>query len=372
MARAKIHKRNPPDYVLLATLGLLVIVGLVILASASSDLGRNKFHDSFYYLKHQLLFGLSLGLLGFGLAYGIDYQFYRRFAAIFLIVSIVLLGLVFTPMGAEVGRHAARWIRLGSFTFQPAEVVKLTFLLYLAAWLANTKVNRERSFWDGLVPFAAVSGMVALLLILQPATSTVVILMAAAGVVYFVSGAHWRYMIGMVFLGVVALAAIIYATPYRRERVLTYLNPSRDTQNAAYHINQSLIAIGSGRVFGVGFGQSTSKISFLPAPMDDSIFAVAAEEFGFVGAGALVSLFGSLVFRTFWIAWRVRDRFGRLLLVGFGSIIAFQTLINIGAISGLLPLTGVPLPFISYGGTALAVFMTMVGFTANISRYTSA
>ena len=357
-----------PDYFLLAIVFLLVVGGLAALTSASSDLGELKFGDSYYYLKHQLVSGLLFGAIGFLGGYLIPYQKYKKLSFFFLLANMLLLVLVFTPFGVRSG-GATRWLSIGPATFQPAEFLKLTFIIYLAAWFANTKTNRAKDVTEGLLPFLVISGITAALLLAQPATSTVVILMAAGGVIYFLSGAEWKHMLGIMGICALGLAVIIVATPYRLSRVKGFLNKNSDSQGTNYHLNQALIALGSGGVFGMGFGQSTAKVSHLPEVIDDSIFAVVGQELGFVGAGALVALFGILVFRMFWLAKGIRDRFGRLMLIGFGTIIAFQSIVNIGAISGLLPLTGVPLPFVSYGGTALAVFLTIAGISANISKY---
>ncbi|RJP45676.1 cell division protein FtsW [Candidatus Parcubacteria bacterium] len=357
-----------PDYFLLATVFILTVFGIAMLASASSELGKIKFDDSYYYLEHQVLYGLLVGLVGFGIGATVNYQHYKRWAFPLLIASIVCLGLVFTNLGVEV-RNATRWLRIGPISFQPAEIMKLAFVIYLAAWLANPKMKRGKNFFQGLLPFLAISGVIAGLLILQPATSTVVILLSAGLVIYFLSGAEIKYILGTFLIGIIALGAIIYATPYRLERITGFLNQSEDTLGTNYHVTQSLIAIGSGGLGGRGYGQSITKVSYLPTPIDDSIFAVIGEELGFFGAGGLVALFAILTLRIFWLAKNVRDRFGKLILVGFGTIIAFQSIVNMAAISGLAPLTGVPLPFISYGGTALAVFLTMSGIAVNISKY---
>ncbi|KKW46352.1 MAG: Stage V sporulation protein E [Parcubacteria group bacterium GW2011_GWB1_56_8] len=356
------------DYFLFALVVILTTAGLVILASASSDLGRIRFNDSYYYLKHQLLYGLSFGIAGFLVMAKVHYQYLRRAAFIMLLINIVLLALVFTTAGISAG-GASRWLKLGPLAFQPSELLKLTFIIYLAAWLANPKVNRIQNLREGFIPFFIVSGILAVLLILQPATSTVVILLLTGLTIYFVSGVRLRYVASAVLIGLVGLGLVIWRTPYRFDRILTFLDPARDVQDTGYQINQALMTIGSGGFLGVGYGKSTSKVNYLPAPLDDSIFAVAAQELGFVGAGSLVVLFGTFVFRLLRIAQGLRDRFGRLILVGFATIVALQSLVNMAAVSGLIPLTGVPLPFISYGGTALAVFLTMSGIAVNISKY---
>jgi len=364
-ASSKSHK---PDYLLISAIFILTVAGLVILASASSELSRIKLGDSYYYLEHQILFGLSFGLIGFLIAYFIPYKNYKIISFAFLIFSIILLALVFTKFGIAAG-GASRWVKIGPVVFQPAEIVKLAFILYLAAWLSNAKMNRNSDFWTGFMPFILISGFIATMLLLQPATSTVMILMGTGMVMYFISGAQLKHIAIVILSGLAILSLIVWLTPYRLQRVTTFLNHQKDASGASYQINQALNAIGSGGIWGMGYGRSTSKSNYLPDPIDDSIFAVAAQELGFIGSGVLIMLFGILVFRTFWIARRMRDKFGQLILVGFGSLVAFQSLVNMGAISGLLPLTGVPLPFISYGGTALAVFMTLGGITVNVSKF---
>lgn len=364
--RRLFRQAHAPDYTLMAIVAVLSLGGVALLASASSNLGAVKFHDGYYFLKHQVAYGLSLGVLGFFVASRLHYQHLKRIAFPLLIVSIILLVLVFTPLGLHA-RNTSRWIALGPFSFQPAEILKITYILYLAAWLSNVAMRRTKDFSQGFVPFLIVSGVISLLLVLQPATSTVAILLGSGLVVYFFSGAPWKYIAGCIGLGILALAILVAITPYRLRRVTSYIQGNADTRGSGYHVNQAQIAIGSGGVFGVGYGKSTTKISFLPTPADDSIFAVAGEELGFVGASVIVIFFATLVIRLYWLAFRCKDRFGQLLLIGFGTIIASQAFVNMASISGFIPLTGVPLPFISYGGTALAIFMTMMGIATNVS-----
>ncbi|MBI2591208.1 MAG: putative lipid II flippase FtsW [Candidatus Brennerbacteria bacterium] len=356
-----------PDYIFIAAIFLLTVFGLMVLASASSDLGQKKFGDSYYYLKHQILYGLSLGLIGFFLALKIDYSRFERLAFWFLIASVILLMLVFTPLGFKAG-GADRWVKFGPLTAQPAEIVKAAFLIYIAAWLSK-KTERSRSFQSGFIPFLIVCGLVAGLLLAQPSTTTVALIAFSSLIVYFLSGAKMSYLLSAIFLGILILTLIIYSTPYRLKRVQAFLNPQADSQGTGFHINQALTAIGSGGLWGVGYGKSLTKYNYLPEPIGDSIFAVIGEEFGFAGAAGLVFFYFFLLYRVFRIAWKSRDNFAKLLSTGFGTIIGAQVFINIAAISGIIPLTGVPLPFISYGGTALAVFLTMAGITANISKY---
>ncbi len=285
-----------------------------------------------------------------------------------LILTLVLLALVFTHFGIRFG-GATRWLQLGPISFQPSELLKITYIIYLASWLSS-KSNRSQEFWAGYVPFLMILGLISALLVFQPSTSVAAILTLTALVMYFVSGARWSYIIGTGIVAAVGLSILLYLTPYRLQRVMTFFQPGTNTQGSSYQINQALIAIGSGGLWGVGYGQSTTKLRSLPQPIDDSIFAVIAEELGFIGSSFIILLFGILSMRSFILAKRAPDKFGQLLLIGFGTLIALQVLMHIASISGLIPLTGVPLPFISYGGTALAVYLGISGIMVNISKYT--
>ncbi|MDD5547952.1 MAG: FtsW/RodA/SpoVE family cell cycle protein, partial [Candidatus Pacebacteria bacterium] len=217
--------------------------------------------------------------------------------------------------------------------------------------------------------FLFICGIISYLLYIQPSTSVIFILMAASGCVYLASGARLIYVAGTLGLVALAITAMIYVTPYRMQRITSFFNKDANTQTTGYHLSQSLKAIGSGGLLGVGYGQSTTKTYYLPEPIGDSIFAVIAEEWGFIGAIFLILVFLALIIRGFTLSKRA-DRFGQLVLIGFSSLIGIQAFVNMAAISGLIPLTGMPLPFISYGGTALAVFMTISGIMVNISKYT--
>ncbi|MBI1839070.1 MAG: cell division protein FtsW [Candidatus Colwellbacteria bacterium] len=354
------------DYVISVSIFILIVFGIAMLSSASSDLGKLKFDDAYYYLKHQALYGLSLGIVGFLAGLYVPFGYYKKFAPVLLILSLGALILVFTPYGVTSG-GAQRWIQLGPVTIQPAEILKLTFIIYLAAWLSSSRRDRQHGLLEGFLPFLAVSGIIGVLLLLQKSTSAVVIIMLTALGTYFVGGAKKIYILYAVLLGAAVLAGVIYFTPYRLDRVKTFFEPTQDSQNAGYQLNQSLITIGSGGIFGVGYGKSVSKV-YLPEKIGDSIFAVIAEEFGFLGSIVLIGTFFAIVFQGYRLAKRTGDKFGKLLLVGFSTIIGVQAFIHIASTSGLIPLTGVPLPFISYGGTALAVFMTMSGIMLNLGK----
>ncbi|MCX6702942.1 MAG: FtsW/RodA/SpoVE family cell cycle protein, partial [Candidatus Wolfebacteria bacterium] len=310
----------------------------------------------------------------------IYYRYFQKFAVFILIANLFLLILIFTPLGfSHAG--ASRWIDIGGFTLQPAELLKFSFLIYIAAWLSPKSRDgafyetRQKSFAEGFLPFILISGFIASLVFTQRSTSVIFIVLLAAIILYFVSGARLSYVAGIIIMGTLAFSVVIYYSPYRFSRVASFIerysNPvAINTQTTGYHLNQSLIAIGSGGLTGVGFGKSTTKYKYLPESIGDSIFAVLAEELGFVGVISLLAFFAFFFLRGFMIARKSRDQFARLTAIGFVSVMAIQAFVNIAAISGLLPLTGVPLPFISYGGTSLAVFLTMAGTIVNISRYT--
>jgi cell division protein FtsW len=359
--------RHQIDYVILILFIFLVAFGFIMLASASSDMGKiGQFEDVYYYLKHQINYGLSIGIVGFLAGFLISYKRYKKLSPLFLAISLAALVLVFTPLGFSSG-GAQRWLQIGVLTIHPAEILKLSFTIYLAAWLSGSRSNRGNNLFEGLLPFLVVSGLITLLLIIQRNTSSVVTIMMSALVIYFTSGAKKRYVLAIIAMGGILLSLVIYLTPYRLERIMTYLDPSKDEKGSGYQIKLAKNAISSGGFFGKGYGKSDAK-RYIPEKIGDSIYAIIAEEFGFVGSIGIIVIFLVFITRGFLLAKKIHDQFGKLLLVGFSTIIGIQVFMHIGAISGVIPLTGVPLPFISYGGTALAVFMTMTGIILNISK----
>ncbi len=355
------------DYLFVSCVILLTVFGLAMLSSASSDLGKIKFNDTYYYLKHQIFYGLIFGIAGFLIFSRVPYKILKSAAVPLLILNIVLLVLVFTPFGVSYN-GSSRWLNFGGFSVQPSEFLKISFIVYLSAWLSNKKMKRQTGFFQGFLPFLTASGIIAGLVFLQPATTIVLIVMGAAFIVYFVSGARLLYIFGIIFMGISILASVIYFSSYRYERVIAFLKDGGEKQSAGYQLDQSLRAIGSGGLKGAGFGKSVGKYKSLPEPIGDSIFAVIAEELGFIGAAFLIIIFIIMFIRGFLIAKNAPNQFCRLTVIGFISIIALQSFIHIAAVSGLIPLTGVPLPFISFGGTSLAIFLTMTGIIVNISK----
>jgi len=355
------------DIIIIAVCATLIVLGMAILASASSHLGTIQFGDPHHFIRHQFLFGFGVGIVAFFAAMFVPIKFLKKIAFVLLLLSIVGLVLVFTPLGGEFGT-ANRWIQIGDFQFQPSEILKITFIIYVAAWLTSKGKDRKKDFFEGLLPFLIICAIISGLLLAQPATSILVIIMLSALIVYFAGGIKLSFVAIMGLLGIVALGLIIIITPYRVERVASFINPDADIRGAGFHGRQALIAIGSGGLTGVGYGRSTLKIDFLPEPAGDSIFAVIAEEFGFLGSMFFISLYFLLVYAGFAGSTKARTDFGKLMLIGFSSIIGIQTFIHIASVSGIMPITGIPLPFISFGGTALVTFMAMAGLMVNITR----
>lgn len=362
-------KLHAPDYKLISTITAIVLLGLVVLSSASSVLGYENFKDSLYYLKHQIFLGLVPGIIALVVLSRIDYHVWRKYSKWFFIASIILLVMVFIPgIGLKLG-GARSWLVIGGMSLQPAELVKLGFLIFLAAWLEQrtTVIN---DWVHGLAPFVGVLGTIGLLIMLQPDTGTMSIIAMMAIAVYFVAGAPWKHMAALFASGLAGLFLLIKMAPYRAARFATFLNPDADTQGAGYHLKQSLLAVGSGGLFGLGLGHSRQKFAYLPEAAGDSIFAIAAEELGFFFSVLLLSLFIYFIIRGIKIARTAPDSFGTLLAVGIVTWVGWQTVMNIGAMVGVLPLTGVPLPMVSYGGTALMTVLAAMGILINISKQT--
>jgi cell division protein FtsW len=355
------------DHSFLLILMIIILFGLAILASAATVLSYENYGNSYGYLKHQVLFGLLPGLFLFFIINKISLNFFKKYSLLFLIFTVALLFLLFLPGFGFETKGAARWLQLGSFTFQPSELLKLTFILYLAAWLETRKKSLE-SFLEGLIPFLVICTLIAVLLIAQPDVGTLGVILLIGAFIYFAAGGKISHLIFSALVGVIFLAILIYSEQYRLKRWAVFLDPNLDPLGAGYQIKQALIAIGSGGIFGLGFGMSRQKYNYLPEPMGDSIFAVTAEELGFIGAIILILLFLVLTWRGFKIAKNSKTVFGSLAAVGITSWIAIQAFVNIGAISGLMPLTGITLPFVSYGGSSILVLLAACGILYNISR----
>lgn len=358
------------DKKLLFTIGALLIFGLIMIASAGIVYSKVRFGDSYYFFKHQLFYGILPGIFILYLTQKINYNFWKKIAFPFFVLNLIFLVLVFIPSFGTKIYGASRWLKLGPFSFQPAEMLKLSVILYLAAWLEG-KTERIKDFFEGLLPFLIVVGLVSFLLIKQPDVGTLGVIILISLSVFFVSGAKISHMFLIGASGVLALITLIKMEAYRMNRFLVFLHPELDPRGIGYQINQALLAIGSGGILGVGLGHSLQKFNYLPEPVGDSIFAIIEEELGLVGGLFLISLFVYLAIRGLRIAKNAPDKFSKLVATGIVTWIVFQAFINIAAISGLIPLTGIPLPFISYGGTSIIFLMAATGILLNISKYTT-
>lgn len=359
--------KNPPDKTLFMIVGAMVIAGLFILTSASIGLGVRDGADFYSVILWQFLFGIVFGGALFLIALKVSYRKLQKIASPLFVFSFLLTLLVFVPKIGEIHGGAARWINLRIFSFQPSELLKFSFIIYLAAWLVANK-NNVRTVRFGLVPFLIMSGAVGVLLISQPDVGTLGVTAISAVILFFLGGGRVSHLFAIALLGVMVLSVLIIRKPYRMDRLTVFLKPSTDQTGIGWHLKQSLVAVGSGGVFGRGFGMGLQKFGYLPEPIGDSVFAVFSEEFGFAGSVALVMLFIFFGRRGFYVANRAPDDFGRLLGSGIVILIVVQVFINIGAMVGLLPLTGVPLVFVSKGGTALAIALAEAGVLLNISR----
>ncbi|TES97253.1 putative lipid II flippase FtsW [Patescibacteria group bacterium] len=360
-----VHK---PDYLLALAVFILVIFGLVMISSASVVGSYELFGHNNYYLKHQAV-SVVIGIIIWIIAFAIPFPVWRKLAYPLLFVTLLLLVGVFVPgVGYEYG-GAKRWIVLGPLFLQPAEICKLTIVIYLASWLAK-KGKGVKDLIYGFVPFVITVGVIAFLIMKQPDMSTMSIIAATALAIFFIAGASIPQMILGLSFGGMLIWFLIKSAPYRLSRLMIFLNPGSQTEGAGYHVNQALLAIGSGGLLGLGFGHSRQKYNYLPEVSGDSIFAIVAEELGFLRSVFIVLLFAFIIYRGFKIAYNAPDPFSRLLAAGITTWISLQALVNIGSMVGLFPLTGIPLPFISYGGSSLIVTLAGIGILLGISRYT--
>ena len=362
-------KPHKPDRGLIITIFIILGLGLIILASASIEVSREHFNKPYYYFFHQLVYGVGIGLVFFFIVQKIPYKFWKKAAVPLLALSIIALILIFVPnIGFGYG-GAKRWIKLGFLSFQPSELVKLAFIIYLAAWLEKRK-EEIKTFSHSTLPFLIIMGLIGALIVAQPDIGTLGVIVMIGIAVFFTAGAKLSHIFIIFLSGLSTLFALIKIAPYRMNRLLSFLHPEIDPLGISYQINQALLAIGSGGIFGVGLGHSRQKYNYLPSPTSDSIFAITAEEWGFIGATVLIILFITLALRGFKIAKNSPNRFAKLAAIGITSWIIFQTFVNIGAITGLIPLTGITLPLISYGASSMIVTLIGLGILVNISKYT--
>lgn len=355
------------DLVLVVLISILTVIGLVMISSASVVMSRTVAGQNNFYLFSQAK-AVVVGLIFLLILSKIDYRFWAKVSPIFLIGSLVLLVAVFIPGLKMEHNGAARWINLGFMTLQPSEPIKLALILFLARWFEK-KGDSVRNFKQGTLPFLLIVLSVAGLIMLQPDMGTTAVIVSTAGIMYFLAGADLTHVGALILLSASAVWAAIKVAPYRLARLTIFLNPGLDSSGAGYQIRQALVAVGSGGLLGLGFGRSRQKFNYLPEAATDSIFAVISEELGLIRAGLIVLVILLFVLRGYKIAKEAPDVFARLVAAGITTWVAAQSFINILAILGLMPLTGVPLPFISYGGTSLVMLLAACGILLNISKH---
>ncbi|NIK68455.1 MULTISPECIES: stage V sporulation protein E [unclassified Paenibacillus] len=359
--------RSAPDVWMIASIALILTIGLVMVYSASAVLAFHEFGDKFYYVKRQLIFAvLGVGALLFTM--NANYLIWKNWAKAALLICFVLLIIVLIP-GIGVVRGGARsWLGISSFGIQPSEFMKLAMILFLAKWLSD-KQQTITHFTKGLLPPLGLVGLAFGLIMLQPDLGSGAVMVGAALILIFAAGARISHLALLGSSGLLGLIALVIAEPYRMKRITGFLDPWADPLGTGYQIIQSLYAIGPGGLVGLGLGMSRQKFSYLPEPQTDFIFSIISEELGFIGGSALIILFMVLVWRGVRTAISAPDTFGSLLAVGITGIIGVQVLINIGVVIGAMPVTGITLPLISYGGSSLTLLLTALGILLNISRY---
>jgi len=355
------------DRLFLTSIILLAVAGFFIFSSASLGL-LARGGASFQSVALNQSIGLIIGIVAFYIMSRFNYKNLRKYAFYILLASLIINLFLFLPFFALNHGGATRWIDLGFVTFQPSEFLKIAFIIYFAAWISAVK-EKINTLKYGMMPYAVIMGVIGTLLLAQSDTDTLVVIGTTGLIMLFVAGAKIRHIAILCLCIFILLGTVIAVRPYARQRIITFFNGAADTQGSGYQIQQSLIAIGSGGIMGRGFGQSVQKFNYLPEPIGDSIFAVSAEEFGFIGSCILIGLFLLFFIRSIKISTNVDDSFGRLTIVGIAILVLIESFMNISSMLGIIPLSGMPLLFVSHGGTALITTLAATGIIANISKY---
>jgi len=362
-------KKNKIDKIFFGIVIALVVIGLITFTSASLGILAKNEAKFYGVIFSQLTFGILGGLIALFLGLKIPYKWYKKYSLLLFILSILLTALVLVPGIGQAHGGARRWVNVLGYSFQPVEFLKIGFIIYFAAWLSWIKGKVKDPLFS-ILPLVVLLGIIAGVLLKQPDTKSLILMTVTAIVMLFVSGVPMKYILGLFGVAILLFFVLVSFTPYLKQRVDTFLNPSSNSQSSSYQLQQSLIAVGSGGLFGRGLGQSIQKFNYLPEPQGDSIFAVIGEELGFIGCAVLICLYLAFALRGYRIAIRnAPDAFAKLLVIGFVTIITAQSFMNIASIIGVFPLTGVPLVFISQGGTALLLSLGVVGIILNISKF---
>ena len=359
------------DRPLALLLFVLVVGGCMVFASAAFGILGRGFSAITSVAFNHLALGVGGGTVLLLIALSIDYRHWRKFAPYIFALAILGMLLVFVPQLGFAHGGGQRWIRVFGVTFQPSEFLKIAAIILAASYYAMIKSRSENPLW-GVGGLVAILALPIVLLVLQPDIGTLGIVCISVASVFFAAGARMRDVAILLCVALLSLGILAFVKPHVQDRIVTFFNPAQNSQAEGYQIRQSLIAIGSGQLFGRGFGQGVQKFTYLPEPMGDSIFAVASEELGFVGSSAIILLFLGLALRGYVVAARTPDLFGGLLAVGISTYLAGEAFINIGAMLGMVPLTGVPLTFVSQGGSAMLISLASAGILLNISRHRTA
>jgi cell division protein FtsW len=362
--------RRKPDYPLLTAVGVLVPIGLVMVYSSSFVDAYTTRDGPLYYALRQLVAGI-IGTIALLVAMRIDYRFWQKYSLHFMGATVALLAVtLLLPADLTVVNGAKSWIRIGTFSMQPSEIAKLALIIYFANWLSKRR-DKLSSFYLGLIPVGVALGVVCGLVLLGGDLGTTIVIALIGLTVYFVAGANLLHILFVAGLAVGVFLAMINAAAYRMSRIEAWRDPFANALGAGYHAVHSLLALGSGGLFGVGLGQARQKFLWLPQAHTDTIFSIIGEEFGFIGTMFIVICFLVIAYRGMRIAGRSSDPFAALLAVGITAWLVFQALINIAVVTTVIPFTGLTLPFISYGGTSLVMSMVAAGILLNISKHTS-
>lgn len=362
------YKRNlPPDYLLLTVIFMLLIIGLVMVYSSSNIWADYKYADPFFFLKRQLIFA-GVGIIAMFFIINIPYHIWKKYAKVILLICFILLLIVKIPGIGIVRGGAQSWIGIGAFSIQPSEFMKLGLIIFLASYLSSHQ-KYITSFKKGFLPSISLVFLAFGLIMLQPDLGTGVVLVLTCVLMIYIAGARPFYFFGLSIIGLVGFAFLIISAPYRVKRITAFLDPWEDPLGNGFQIIQSLYAIGPGGLMGIGLGNSLQKYFYLPEPQTDFIFAILGEELGFIGGAVIIGLFCVLLWRGIRVALEAPDQFGRFTAFGIVAMITIQVMINVSVVIGLIPVTGITLPFLSYGGSSLTLTLCSVGILVNISRF---
>lgn len=361
------QKQPPIDLLILILTTALTVIGLIFVLSSSFIWANHRFNDPFYFFKRQLLFA-NIGFIGMIVISKINYKLYKKYATPFLIASFILLVLLLIPGVGMVRGGARSWIGIGAFSLQPSEFMKLSLIIFLAKFMADNP-SEAKTFKHGVMPLISVILVIFGVIMMQPDFGSGIVITVAGILMLFLGGVPVKYFLYFIGTGIFGIAALIASAPYRLARITSYLDPLADPLGSGFQILQSLYAITPGGLLGHGIGNSIQKHYYLPEPQTDFIFAIIAEEVGFIGATFVLILFICFFLRLAHIALKINDLFAKYVILGIMSVLCVQVMINVGVVIGLLPVTGITLPFMSYGGSSLTITLLSIGVILNISRH---